>query len=88
MMPEFVDWGNDRFIANEIEILQSYRTREMVALALSDSFYRDPDKERYYVLVDQGLKEQGSGVNLKPITSLISTLSIRNDRSEKGTGYG
>jgi len=46
---QFVDWGNDRFIANEIEILQSYRTREKVAHALADSFYRDPDKERYYI---------------------------------------
>jgi capsular exopolysaccharide synthesis family protein len=75
MMPEFVDWGNDRFIANEIEILQSYRTREMVALALVDSFYRDPDKSRYYVLVDQEMKEKGSGDNLIPISQLIRTLS-------------
>lgn len=75
MMPEFADWGNDRFIANEIEILESYRTREMIALALVDSYYRDPDKERYYVLIDQGLKERGSGVTLIPINSLIPTLS-------------
>jgi len=75
MMPEFVDWGNDRFIANEIEILESYRTREMVALALVDSFYRDPDKERYYILIDQELKERGLGNNLVPISLLIRTLS-------------
>jgi len=27
-MPEFQDFGSDRFIANEIEILKSYHLRE------------------------------------------------------------
>jgi len=84
MMPEFVDWGNDRFIANEIEILESYRTREKVALALVDSFYRDPDKERYYVLIDQELKELGSGNNLIPISVLIRTLSSLKIDQKRG----
>lgn len=84
MMPEFADWGNDRFIANEIEILESYRTRQMVALALIDSFYRDTDKERYYVLIDQELKEQGSGINLKPISTLIPELSSLKIDQKRG----
>ncbi len=83
-MPEFNNWGNDRFIANEIEILQSYRTREKVAHALADSFFRDPDKERYYVLVDQQMKEQGSGINMVPITGLISTLSSLKIDQKRG----
>ncbi|MCF8413754.1 MAG: hypothetical protein K9G44_10090, partial [Melioribacteraceae bacterium] len=31
LMPEFNDWGSDRFIANEIEILKSYTLREKIA---------------------------------------------------------
>jgi len=84
MMPEFVDWGNDRFIANEIEILESYRTREKVALALVDSFYRDPDKRRYYVLIDQELKEQGAGDNLITINQLIRILSSLKIDQKRG----
>ena len=38
LLPEFSDFGNDRFIANEIEILKSYRLREIVANAFIDSF--------------------------------------------------
>ncbi len=38
LVPEFSDFGNDRFIANEIEILKSYNLRERVAKALVDTF--------------------------------------------------
>src|SRR3972149_12316159 len=41
LLPEFQEWGNDRFIANEIEIMQSYTARQIVAVSLIDSFYRD-----------------------------------------------
>lgn len=37
LMPEFQDFGSDRFIANEIEILKSYTIRERVAVAMVDS---------------------------------------------------
>src|SRR5512146_1625959 len=36
LMPEFQDYGSDRFIANEIEILKSYNLRFRVAKALLD----------------------------------------------------
>jgi uncharacterized protein involved in exopolysaccharide biosynthesis len=39
LMPEFTDWGNDRFIANEIEILTSYRMRDLVAHKLTEKFH-------------------------------------------------
>jgi capsular exopolysaccharide synthesis family protein len=38
LMPEFQDFGSDRFIANEIEILKSYTVREKVSKVLSDTF--------------------------------------------------
>ncbi|MFO7444800.1 MAG: polysaccharide biosynthesis tyrosine autokinase [Ignavibacteriaceae bacterium] len=41
MIPEFQDWGNDRFVANELEIMKSYSVREKVAKALYDSVGND-----------------------------------------------
>ncbi len=38
IMPEFQDFGSDRFVGNEIEILKSYNLRSRVAEALIDSF--------------------------------------------------
>lgn len=38
LLPEVSDFGSDRFIANEIEILKSYKLRERVAEALVDTF--------------------------------------------------
>ena len=39
LMPEFNDWGNDRFIANKIEILKSNRMRDLVSQTLIDNFH-------------------------------------------------
>ena len=64
LMPEFQEWGNDRFIANEIEIMQSYRTREKVARALIDSFFHNPDKDQYYILLEEESKFSGKKRNL------------------------
>lgn len=50
LMPEFSDFGSDRFIANEIEILKSYSLRERVANALIDSFNNAKDKSKYAVI--------------------------------------
>src|SRR5690606_13929433 len=44
IMPEFQDFGSDRFIANEIEIMKSYSVRSRVAKALYDSVNNDDDK--------------------------------------------
>ena len=40
----------DRFIANEIEIINNYDTREKVAKALIDSFNVSKDKSRFSVI--------------------------------------
>ncbi|MEJ2618151.1 MAG: Wzz/FepE/Etk N-terminal domain-containing protein, partial [Ignavibacteriaceae bacterium] len=44
MMPDVMDMGMDRFIANEIEIIKSYTNRERVAKALIDSFKTSREK--------------------------------------------
>lgn len=44
IMPEFQDFGSDRFIANEIEIMKSYSVRARVAKALYDSVNNDEQR--------------------------------------------
>lgn len=50
LVPEFSDFGNDRFIANEIEILKSYNLRERVAFAIVDSFNNSKNKNDFSIL--------------------------------------
>jgi tyrosine-protein kinase Etk/Wzc len=75
LLPEFQEWGNDRFIANEIEIMRSFTARQMVANTLIDSFYRDTDKSRYFILLDQKAKAGDIGNNVKSVDELAITLS-------------
>ncbi len=50
LMPEFQDFGSDRFIANEIEILKSHNLRARVARALIDSFNTGSNKDSFYLV--------------------------------------
>jgi len=74
LLPEFQEWGNDRFIANEIEIMQSFTARKRVASSLIDSFYRDPDKNRYFVLLDNSEFGKNSENSVKTIEALAVSL--------------
>ena len=84
LLPEFVDWGNDRFIANEIEIMQSFTARQRVAAALIDSFFRDPDKSRYYILLDKEPGEKNSESSIKTINQLASSLESVSVDQKRG----
>lgn len=53
LMPEFQDFGSDRFIANEIEILKSYNIREKVADAVIDTFKNSTNKNKFYLILDK-----------------------------------
>lgn len=75
LLPEFQEWGNDRFIANEIEIMRSFTARQMVAVSLIDSFYRDTDKSKYSILLDKKPKTGESENNIKSVDALAMTLS-------------
>ncbi len=74
LMPEFNDWGNDRFIANEIEVMTSYTTREKVAAALIDSFYVKPNVSNYVVLLNNDVDMFESPNSPKTISSLTKSL--------------
>jgi tyrosine-protein kinase Etk/Wzc len=60
LVPEFSDYGNDRFIANEIEILKSYNLRERVAKALIDTFVTSSSSNTFNIIYK---KEFGSDSN-------------------------
>ncbi|HSW53704.1 MAG TPA: polysaccharide biosynthesis tyrosine autokinase [Ignavibacteriaceae bacterium] len=75
LLPEFQEWGNDRFIANEIEIMRSFTARQMVAVTLIDSFYRDIDKSRYFILLDQKSAIEDLNNNIKSADALAVSLS-------------
>ncbi len=85
LIPEFQDFGSDRFIANEIEILKSYSVRERVANALL-SYYRDSSiKDSFYLIRN---KDYGKDRTIKsPVKSvqqitemLTSVVSIDQKR--------
>ncbi len=82
LVPEFSDFGSDRFIANEIEILKSYNLRERVAKALVDSFDNSKNKEKFSLIY----KQKFSGPTNKLLTIpqiaalLKNTVSIEQKR--------
>lgn len=53
LMPEFQDFGSDRFIANEIEVLKSMTIREKVANALIDNFHNINNPDTFSILIDK-----------------------------------
>lgn len=71
IMPGFSDFGNDRFIANEIEILKSYNLRERVAQALLDSFYTNKGQHSFYVILNREDRVEKTNEN-----ELLSQLNI------------
>ncbi len=51
LIPQLSDYGNDRFIANEIEILKSYNLRERIAKILIDTLLNNPDQDSFSLLL-------------------------------------
>ena len=83
LMPEFNDWGNDRFIANEIEVMTSYFTREKVAAALLDSFYRDLRYNKFSVILNSDLDlfaKASTPKSLSALTISLDDISIDQKR--------
>lgn len=72
LIPEFQDFGSDRFIANEIEILKSYRLREKVAYALIDSFKASAKKNKFALIVQDD--DKGTVPRTKDVDAIISLL--------------
>lgn len=78
LIPEFNDWGSDRFIANEIEILKSYRMKEIVAYALIDSFHAINNTNSFYLLIEKPEDTFGKTNDITP-KSVIELISLVNN---------
>ncbi|HAY33101.1 MAG TPA: polysaccharide biosynthesis tyrosine autokinase [Ignavibacteria bacterium] len=74
LIPEFQDFITDRYISNEIEVLKSYKIREMVAENLIDTFKIDEDKKKFYYILNHGENED--------VTALISVSSLADILSQ------
>ncbi len=71
LIPEFQDFGSDRFVANEIEILKSYKLRSIVAKALIDSMNSHGDKSKFSIVFDKSI---GGNKEILPIHDIAENL--------------
>ncbi|MCL6493368.1 MAG: polysaccharide biosynthesis tyrosine autokinase [Ignavibacterium sp.] len=74
LTPEFSDFGNDRFIANEIEILKSYNLRERVAKALIDTFLSLGQPKEFDLMFDHSGTFEKDSKKIISIPDLIAKL--------------
>jgi tyrosine-protein kinase Etk/Wzc len=80
--PSFGDFGSDRFIANEIEILKSHDLRERVRIALVDSFNQSPSKDDFELLYqtnpESGKRELAGDTHIEDL--LKSVVDVEQKR--------
>ncbi len=83
IMPEFSDFGNDRFIANEIEVLKSYSVREIVADSLISQFKEMSQPDSFYLVINHSIESRKSNTLLEKhtiIKLLKGKVSIEQKR--------
>jgi tyrosine-protein kinase Etk/Wzc len=86
MMPDFgQDFGADRFVMNEIEILKSYRVRYNVALMITDSAQLNKYKNKFSSLLTEQFGIDKSEYRLKSVQDIASTL-VKNVTIEQKRG--
>lgn len=83
LIPEFQDFGSDRFIANEIEILKSYHLREKVSNSLIDSFKTSTDKKKFALIIDETSSSKTGSLKLKTIEDIVGILKSRVSIDQK-----
>jgi tyrosine-protein kinase Etk/Wzc len=71
LMPAISDFGNDRFLANEIEILKSYNIRERIAKVLLDTLVKSADTKAFYLLLTDKFGEDKRPASVPEIASLL-----------------
>jgi len=83
LMPEFQEWGNDRFLANEIEILKSSTLRKKVAQVLIDSFYESGNSKKFFVILKHDFSMNENQETVLPVKSIAKILSSEVDVEQK-----
>lgn len=81
LLPEFQEFQNDRYISNEIEILKSYKIRELTATTLLDSFKAHPNKSDFYHILNKSVEGSQEPVSLVSLAkSLGNIVSVNQKR--------
>ncbi len=83
LIPEFQDFGSDRFIANEIEVLKSYHLKEKVGNSLIDSFKTSSNKKNFALIIDENLSSKSGSLILKPIEAIVALLNSKVSIDQK-----
>jgi capsular exopolysaccharide synthesis family protein len=83
LLPEFQDFGSDRFIANEIEILKSYSIRKKVGLALVDSFKITTAKNKFSLVYQDPAEAKLGKYQIKNIDAIVKMLPSRVSIDQK-----
>jgi polysaccharide biosynthesis transport protein len=81
ILPQISSMADDRFIANELEVVTNYDTRERYAKALIDSFNVVKDKSIFILLKDKDGKGINGHKNLKDLTELLK-LKVSAEQKE------
>lgn len=83
LIPGFSDFGSDRFIANEIEVLKSYRLREKVAKTLIDSFTVSKNKNAFSLILQSGFDVKAGSLKLKTVDDIVGMLGSKVSIDQK-----
>ncbi len=84
LLQGYSDFGNDRFLANELEILSSWTLREKVANTLLDTIKVFNDPERFYLLIDHSFDFEDSGtLTYLDTVDIIEMLEKKVDLNQK-----
>ncbi len=83
IMPEFSDFGSDRFISNEIEILKSYTIREKVINKLYEQYYQINVPDSFFLILNRDFFETDTGNVLLDKYTLAKILEGKVDIEQK-----
>ncbi|NCS88869.1 MAG: polysaccharide biosynthesis tyrosine autokinase [Ignavibacteria bacterium] len=77
LMPEFQDFGSDRFIANELEILKSYSIRSRVAESIIQTFHETNKPDSFYLVLDKEFNFEEQPKKILPQESIAKLFADR-----------
>lgn len=80
LFEQFQEFGTDRYIANEIEVLKSRAIAEIAAKAIMDTFKNKNQNNLFYLFLLNPLKPE---LGLKSLDSLVKTLQKSIDIEQK-----
>jgi len=83
LMPEFGNFGADRFIANEIETIKNIAIREQVATEIIDSFSNAKNHDMFSLVLDKGYFESEKNAKIKSFDQILKMLEKKVSVEQK-----